>query len=580
MLPTLPLMVEFTNQVVLAISSAWPPLVYSDTTQATTNPATIVNISAISIDGNNVVTITTSTPHGLDTTQAVGANIVIQGVTNNAYNNNGFGVSAFPVISIPSGTQLKVVNASANGQAPSSGGTVTVTTVPIISNFIPAFPTWVASVNYSVNSIVVPTTSNGHYYVAVQGGTSGTAQPSFPTSKGGRVADGNIIWQEAGLLNTAAPAPPGAAHLAVYAGSLWVWDTAPLNTANGLDGPSSLRMSDVNNLSSWNPINQAFLDKDDGTEGMGLAVFTISAQGIPPQGSLIPFKLYSTFQIVGVFGATNFAIQRVTTDMGCVSPRTLEFVPGFGIGRIAHLGVAIFDGVNDRVISEQVRPYLFPSNDIELGDIVAMDATNQVLAWSAQTATPPMFTIAIPVGSSAGTLTRLLCFDMVLKSWAVIDLPFAIGTVYQARTTVANPVTVFGSYYDGTLQRWQSGDVQWATSSAGSSVPGLVAWSVRTPTTASKDPEMRLYCRRVIVIGQQGQLAPVTVTITPRVNGAAQNSTVVTMASAGRFAIQGGVHQTSDLFDAIINGAGDITIDSFSFDIVPKPIGVLAGFIA
>ena len=84
----------------------------------------------------------------------------------------------------------------------------------------------------------------------------------------------------------------------MFAGSLWAWNTAPTNTSNGLDGPTSLRMSDANNPNSWNPINQAFLDKDDGSEGSGLSPFTISGFGIPPEGSLVAFKQFAGYQIV------------------------------------------------------------------------------------------------------------------------------------------------------------------------------------------------------------------------------------------------------------------------------------------
>lgn len=580
MLPLLPQIVEFTNQAVIALSNAFQPQVYSDVTPSTTNPATIVGISAISVDGFGVVTITTSGPHNIDPSEGVGANVYLTGITDAAYNTNGHGASAFPTIAIPDGTHVKIFNPSVIGQGSSSGGTLTVTTVPIISTFVPAFPVWAATEPVAVNTAITPTVPNTFYFTAVQGGTTGSGEPTWPTVVGNRVADGTVVWVCAGLVNSAAPPPAGAAHIGVYAGSLWVWDTSPINTANGLDGPCSLRMSDVNQANSWNPINQAFLDKDDGTEGMGLAVFTISAQGIPPEGSMIAFKLYSTFQIVGVFGSSNFAIQRVITDMGCYSPRSIQFIPGYGIGRYAHLGVAVFDGVNDRVVSESVRPYLFPTNDLDLVDITAMDATNQALAWGTQTSNPPMYVFAIPVGTSGGQLTRFLCFDLVLKAWVVIDPPFPLGCVAQARTSTANPVTLMGSFSDGTLQRWQADDVLWATSTAGSATPATVAGSFRTPTAASKDPEERLYCRRGIVIGQLGNQPPTFLTITPRINGVARTPQVVSLPSSGRFAVQASVGETSDLFDMIVAFSGDITIDATSFDLVPKALNVLAGFIS
>jgi len=573
----IPDIVQFTNQAVLALGNGFPVQVYSDPATLV-NPAKTTPISAISVDANGVVTVTAN-GHGITAAQ-LPASVVLAGVTNPAYNTNGFGASAFVVISVVDANNFKIVNLSAIGQGASSGGTTTTTTVSLTSAFVPAFPTWTASVNYAVNSIVVPTVSNGHFYKAVQGGTSGAAQPTFPTGIGQRVADGQVIWQEAGLLNTAAPPPPGGAHVQVYAGSLWVWDTSPTNTATGLDGPTSLRMSDVNNLNSWNPINQAFLDKDDGTEGMGLAVFTIAAQGIPPQGSLVAFKLYASYQIVGVFGSANFAIQRGETDMGCIAPRTIKFLPGFGIGRLTHLGVAVFDTVNDRIISEQVRPYLFPLNDTDVSDITVMDSNWMSTAWAALTANPPMYAMFIPIGNSNGALTRALCFDLVFKGWTVVDLPFPVSCALQARTTVANPVTVLGSFSDGTLHRWQAGDVQWATSAAGVNTPAQVAVSVRTPTVASKDPDTRLYCRRVTVRGYVDNSAPTTLTIQPRVAGVAQRTQTVVLAATGDIQKQAAVGITHDRFDAIVSGSGQITIDAFGFHVVPKPAGVLAGFVA
>jgi hypothetical protein len=575
----IPQIVQFTNQAVLALGNGFAPQVYSDHSGTPTNPAGETGITSISVDANGVVTIQTSGPHGLNLTQALGANIYLEGITNNAYNTNGNGASAFVVIALPDTTHIKIVNPNAIGAGSSSGGRMVITTVPVISTFTPSYPVWTTAVAYAVNSIITPTVSNGFYYKAIQGGTSGGSQPSFPTAVGATVADGSVIWVNAGALNSAAPPPPGCAHIAVYSGSVWMFNTSPSNTSTGLDGPCSLRMCDINNLQSWNPINQAFLDKDDGTEGMGLAVFTITAQGIPPEGSMVAMKQYAVYQIVGVFGSDNFAIQRAETDMGCMCPRTLQFIPGFGIGRIAHLGFAIFDGVNDRVISPQIQPYLFINDDPDLVDIVPIDQSWQSVAWSAQTANPPMYVTAIPVanlgqGSSNGMLTRILCFDLTLKAWSVVDLPFPVSTMIQVRTVVSQVVTLFGSYLDGTLQRWQAADVEWATSVAGSSSPTQVAWQMRTPAVASKDPDERLFCRRIMVRGQQNNSS---LFIRPRVAGISQDTLQVSMpSSSGDFAVECPVLATNDRFDAVISGFGPIVIDSFGFHLEPRPVGLVA----
>lgn len=667
----IPQMVQFTNQAVLALGNGFAPQVYSDPNGTTTNPATTVAISAISVDAYGVVTITTAAPHNINPTfpakgyplwqpntaypsgsvvqpnppngcfytaqnsgtsasrqpawnttpgsttnefnnqiawqntgiidsttshQGVGANVVLAGISNSAYNTNGNGVSAFVTIDIPSTTSVKIVNRNAIGQSASSGGTLTVSTIPVVSTFTPQFPQWAASESFAINSVIVPTSIGWlYYYTAIQGGTSGGTQPTFPTTIGATVTDGGVIWQNSGTLVSAAPPPPGCGHVIIYSGSCWMFNTYIANTGpntntkntattaialaanSGLDGPCSLRMSDVNNLQSWNPINQAFLDKDDGTDGMGLAAFTITAQGIPPEGSLVAEKLYATYQIVGVFGSSNFAIQRVQTDMGCTAPRSLQFAPGFGLTRQTHLGYAVFDGVTDRVISSQIQPYLFQENDPDVSDIVPLDPTWKSVAQGAQTANPPMYVSAIPIGMSNGSLTRILCFDLVLKAWDIVDLPFPISAMSQERSEGNPVITLLGSSSDGTLQRWQANDTTWATSAAGSGTPAPVVWLVRSPTVASKDAYVRLYARRVIIRGQQ---STATMIINPRVGGVYQGVQIIALPASGDIQVQAALGITYDRFDADISGTGIITIDAIIWDVVGKPPGLLAGAVS
>jgi hypothetical protein len=576
MTSNIPQIVQFVNKAVLALGNGYPPQIYGDASDPVVAATTIANSPTGAVESTPVAdtsTITTTSPHGL----VVGAQVNITGVTNVAFNG------LFLVLTVPSTTTFTVRNTAPGAGATSGTGTVTMTTQPLVSNFVPAFPTWSATTSYATNSVVQPSPANTHFYKAVQGGISGGAQPNFPTGTGQRVADGNILWQEAGLVNTAAPAPPGAGHILVYAGSLWALNTWPSNTANGLDGPTSLRMGDVNNPSSWNPINQAFLDKDDGTDGMGLAAFTITAQGIPPVGSLVAMKDFASYQIQGVFGSSNFAIQRIKTDMGSTAPRSIQFVPGFGLVRLTHLGIAVFDGVDDRIISEEIRPYLdttplLPATDADLSDITRLDPVWLQASWAAQTTTPPLYALAVPtIAGSTGQLNRIFCYDLILKGWAVVEPPFNLSTFSYYRVEGAIPVVVMGGYVDGTIQSWQAGDFRWYTLATGQAAPSQVAWSFRTPSTASRDPDARLYCRLLAIRGfstNPGGVTTASLTVTPRVNGVAQGAQSVGIPVAGDFDAFAAVNSTALRFDATIAGSGDVEIFGVNFHLIPKPLGV------
>ncbi|HSY22315.1 MAG TPA: hypothetical protein VK841_09385 [Polyangiaceae bacterium] len=54
--------------------------------------------------------------------------------------------------------------------------------------------TWAATTAYTTTQFVVPTVANGFYYKCTTGGTSGSSQPTFPTTVGTTVTDGSVTW--------------------------------------------------------------------------------------------------------------------------------------------------------------------------------------------------------------------------------------------------------------------------------------------------------------------------------------------------------------------------------------------------
>lgn len=567
----IPEIVQFSNRACIALGNGYPLQVFSDPVTPS-NPATVAVITTISVDAFGVVTVTCAGGHGIPA-GGDGANVLIQGVTIAAYNG------AFTTLQRVSATVYKIRNLAAIGSGASSTGTSTTTTIPVISTFTQPFPAWATGVTYLSGDMIVPTVANGHYYKCVQGGISAAAQPAFPTGTGQQVAENSpsaVIWQEAGLTNSTAPPPPGAGHVKVYAGSLWVWNTSPSNTANGLDGPTCLRMSDSNNPNSWNPINQAFLDKDDGQEGSGLNAFTISGFGVPPEGSLVAFKQYAGYQVVGVFGSPNFLIQRIKSDLGCVAPRTIQFTTGFGLTRFTHLGFAVYDGINDRIISEDVHPYIFPTDDIDTSDIETVDFSWVGVSWAAQTAHPPMYVCAMPVGVSNGGLTRLFCYDLVLKCFIIVDLPFQISTIAFVITNIAIPVTLMGSFNDGSLHRWQAGDQQW-DNTIDAPGPSDVAWSVTTPMVYNnKSQGGRIYSRRVTV---RGKITEITAAFNAQLELQGETAvqadfTQYNLGQDGTYSLDIPVDEFVTNLDLILSGTGAIEINSFDFQSLPQVAGV------
>jgi hypothetical protein len=440
--------------------------------------------------------------------------------------------------------------------------------IPLTNEFTSSVPEWGANTPYIVGTLINAAPENDHFYRCIQAGVSGGAAPTFPTGVGATVADGNsIIWQENGTNSVIAPR--GAAHSIVHAGFLWLFNTYPATTDDLLDGPSALVMSELNNPNSYNPINRAYLDKDDGTEGMGLASLAISELGIAPTLTLLAFKNYSTYLIDGVFGDPNFRIVRAKTDLGCIAPRTIQFLPNLGIMRLTHKGFAITNGIKDVIVSDSIRPYLFD----EVPDITPIHPDYVAYSHSMQTDSPPMYVASVPlkVPDLQGQQRRLFCFDLISKAWTVTDVPFSILSMTALRPSLSNPIlsAELNSFTDGKISAWQAGGTSWVDDPM-----VLVNWSFQSQDTFGTSPSNRTYFRRVFMRGIATGTVTVEALIT--VNGTGQPQVAMkrfTMGS-GRFEAEIPIMLTGLSASAQISGSGTVEIDSLEWHVVPKPAGM------
>ena len=104
-------------------------------------------------------------------------------------------------------------------------------------------PKWGASVVYGTGAGVQPTPSNGFTYVTSIPGTSGSFQPTFPTTLGATVVDGSdIVWQCVSQVLPSLPLPFDPTLQAATA--LNARFSVAVNLANGNEGVVALISED------------------------------------------------------------------------------------------------------------------------------------------------------------------------------------------------------------------------------------------------------------------------------------------------------------------------------------------------
>lgn len=333
--------------------------------------------------------------------------------------------------------------------------------------------------------------------------------------------------------------PPGAKHMVLHENSLWAWNTA--DTYSAYDGPDSLRASEPGDPNSWLlPDNQVFIARGDGQEGTGIGVFTIAETGISPNAILVAFKNFSAYQVNGIFGAANFTINRIQTDMGCLAPRSIQFLPGSGIMRLTHRGFALYNGLQDQLTSELVRPYIFGHDDIN-----GLNWQFISRSTSTQLQNPPIYVCACPSTTSTGGLDRVFIYDLARQAWTICTFPEPFATLDLILDTNTLPPYVLSGESQGThVRQWQwEGQVE-----RDDRTP--VPWLVRFQPLPVNSLLQRSYHRRVLIKlfhTRARQQLTVTIVLGPATGGKSRRTITKTLTvRANAFPPGGPIQDTVD----------------------------------
>ena len=258
-----------------------------------------------------------------------------------------------------------------------------------------------------------------------------------------------------------------------------------------------------------------------------------------------------------------------------------KFAPGHGIIRLSHRGFALYDGVNDVLISEEIRPFLF-------GTIGAgLNWAQITTAHAVIVPNPPMYLAWVP--TTTNFPDTVLMYDLVRRSWTVLTYPvaascsaletFVSGTAFNI---TAQPQVLVGDTSSLHIRRLFQGD----TTDDGTAI----TWSAILRAVGG--PQQNSYWRRAIVKlinATNAQAITWGVMLGPNVQGTTPRNKTGTLTTPNAAALRQTFNGTTlvpnpelDMTMDIgligtnlrlaLSGSGPLTIRGVEYHHRPKPV--------
>lgn len=150
---------------------------------------------------------------------------------------------------------------------------------------------WAASTAYALNDYAVPVTHNGRVYKVTTAGTSGATEPTWPTTAGGTVADGTVVWTEQTTAMEGGTLPPEPA-VGAYARALY--NPSDANWADPVSGDGHTQnlaaISFTTPTADWGTVG-VYASNDALTGGTVRLVTVLNAPKLIQNGSPVSFPI-------------------------------------------------------------------------------------------------------------------------------------------------------------------------------------------------------------------------------------------------------------------------------------------------
>lgn len=150
---------------------------------------------------------------------------------------------------------------------------------------------WTASTAISLNEYVVPVTHNGRVYKCTTAGTTAGTEPTWPTTAGGTVADGTVVWTEQTTAMEGGTLPPEPA-VGAYGRALY--NPSDANWADPVSGDGHTQnlaaISFTTPTADWGTVG-VYASNDALTGGTPRLATVLNAPKLIQNGSPVSFPI-------------------------------------------------------------------------------------------------------------------------------------------------------------------------------------------------------------------------------------------------------------------------------------------------
>jgi hypothetical protein len=216
--------------------------------------------------------------------------------------------------------------------------------------------------------------------------------------------------------------------------------------------------------------------------------------------------------------------------------------------RLTHKGFALYNGVDDKIISEEIRPYIYGR-----GTIQGIDVNQTGYAWAAQSVNPPLYYAACATDSSSAALNRVFVYDLIRSTWTICDYPVGFQCLNAVPLGSQAPTLVGGEASTGNPTRIMN-----LSNGSTTDLGAPVAWEFHTRAESGRSPLQNNFYRRVVLTFEADLTTSVTFTVTV---GETDLTPIVRTLTVGSAAVWGTAKWGSFLWGSQSKTRSTVTID-------------------